>query len=114
MNWEPWCLQARCTYGLLRRVQTPAWGGCKIIELSLCWLLLMAYSLLFQLHGSHAAQSLFSLDALFLAGLQDFFVFNTEFASLNIEAIECCHDGISVLRGTEISKSESTESTRLV
>ena len=59
-------------------------------------LLLHSLLLLLELHGAHAAQRLFALDALFLTSLQYFFVFYTKLAALDVKPIECGDDGVGV------------------
>ena len=70
--------------------------------------------LLFQLHGAHASDSLFSLDALLFTSLKDFLVFYTQFAALDVEAIECGDDCICVYGLTEVCESETSELTGLI
>ena len=69
---------------------------------------------LFQLHGAHAADCLFSLDTLLFTGLQYFFVFDTEFATLHIEAIQGGDDGIGVGSLAEVGKGQAAERALLI
>lgn len=70
--------------------------------------------LLFNLHGTHATDGLFSLNPFLLAGLQDLLVLDTQLATLNVEAVQGCYNGIGVYRLTEVGKGQSTEGTLLV
>lgn len=69
---------------------------------------------LLDLHGPHAPDGLFALDALLFRGLKDLLVFYTELTSLDIEAIEGSDDGICVYGLAEIGKGQAAEGTLLV
>ena len=101
-------LEANATLHGLRWVKSAGNLSAKIIQR------MHVVSLLLELHRTHSTESLFSLDALFFSGLEDLFVLDTEFPSLDIEAIQSGHDGVCVFRGPEVGKSEATESTCLV
>ena len=79
-------------------------------------LLYLRHDLLFflQLHGAHPAKRLFAFDAFLFASLKDFLVFYTQFAALDVEAIECGDDCICVYGLTEVCESETSELTGLI
>lgn len=70
--------------------------------------------LLFDLHGAHATNSLLPLNAFLLAGLQYLFVFDAEFATLDIETIQSDNDRVCISRLTKISESQATEGSLLI
>jgi hypothetical protein len=61
------------------------------------------------LHGTHPPQSFFSFDAFFFAGLQHFLVFDAEFTTLDVEAIESDHNCVGIFWRTEISKGKTAK-----
>lgn len=73
-------------------------------------------SLLFllELHRAHPADSLFPLNSLFLSGLEDLLIFNSELPALNIEAIQGGDDGIGITWLAEVGKGETTEGASLI
>ena len=87
--------------------------GTKVVILLV---LLVKGSLLFllELHGAHAADSLFAFDALFFTCLKDLLVFYTEFATLYVKAVEGCDDCICICGLAEICESETSELTGLI
>jgi len=69
---------------------------------------------LFNLHGSHPTDGLFSLNSFLLACLKDLFVFDAQFAALDIETIQSDHDCIRISRLAEIGECQTTERSLLI
>lgn len=69
---------------------------------------------LLELHRAHTTDSLLALDALLFSGLKDLLVFYAELSSLDIEAVQCCDNGICIYRLTEIRESQPAELTGLI
>ena len=64
---------------------------------------------LLQLHRTHPADRLLSLNSLLLPGLEHLFVLNAELTSLDVESVEGGDDRIGICRLTEIRESEPAE-----
>jgi len=79
-------------------------GGNLLLQLLLLGLLFFL-----ELHGAHAPESLFALDALLFTGLKYLLVLNTEFTALHVESVERSYNGIGILRKTEIGEGKTTE-----
>ena len=75
----------------------------------------MLLELLFlELHGTHAPDSFFALDALFFTLLEHFFVFDTELAALDVEAVERSDNSVRIGCLAEVGKGKAAERARLI
>ena len=70
--------------------------------------------LLLELHRSHAPNCFLPFNTFLFARLEHLFVFNSQLAALNVEAIQGRHHCIGIARGPEICESKATELTGLV